>query len=250
MLPTLPKVWKYGEKLPFYESSTVEFKEVTVFSGLFRDKSLGKTGLTKYRETLIGFLNSGIGYLLMGIKDDATIVGVENVTCEKIDMLQLWLDSSYHGLVYTDGKPLDPSEISLKLHTFPLENYISCVIVIEAINKGKLFNIMTCSGTMIHRLNASNLKITAEPVYRKRDVKGMICSMQEQMRREIADKKRAIRILEERHCEEIKQILQAERNSVREYIEKISCSLYEKYKRDGNEITPILRFIKYLLCIK
>lgn len=94
MLPILPKVWKYGEKLPFYESSTVEFKEVTVFSGLFRDKSLGKTGLTKYRETLIGFLNSGRGYLLMGIKDDATIVGVENVTCEKIDMLQLWLDST------------------------------------------------------------------------------------------------------------------------------------------------------------
>ena len=76
---------------------------------------------------------------------------------------------SYHGLVYTDGKSLAPSKISLKLYTFPLENYISSVIVIEAINTGKLFNIMTCSGTIIHRLNASNLKITTKPVYRKRD---------------------------------------------------------------------------------
>jgi hypothetical protein len=249
MLPLLPEKWVYGNKVPFFESSVVEFKEVTVFSGLFRDKTLGKTGLTKFRETIVAFLNGGKGYLFMGIKDDATIVGVENLTCESIDMLKLWLDSNFNTLIYTDGEPIDPVKVSIKLFVYPVENYGSNIILIECINTGKLFNIMTCSGTMIHRLNASNYKVVSEPVYRKREVKGMICSMQAQLRHTMAEKKRAIEDLKEKHQEEIDRIVKYERANIREYVDKISTSLYEKY-REQNKDSFIIDLVKYLLCIK
>jgi len=251
MLPILPNKWVYGEKVPFLESADIEFKEVKVFSGLFRDTSQGaKTGLTKYRETVIGFLNSGKGYLFMGIKNDGTIVGVENITSENIDMLKLWIDSSFNGLVYTDGKPLDPSKISIKLLIFPVENYASKVVIIKCINSGKLFNIMTQSGTIFHRLSASNYKIVSEPIYRKRDVKGIICSMQSQINKVISEKKRAIEDLKEKHKDAIKEIVQKERNSIRNYIDKISTSLYDKYKLENRKSYLFVDVIKYLLCIR
>ena len=250
MLPTLPTTWIYGEKLPFLESETVEFKEVKVFSGLFRDKSLGKTGLTKYRETILGFLNSGKGCLFMGIKNDGTIVGVENINSESIDMLKLWIDSSFNSLLYTDGKPLEPSKISIKTLSFPVENHASCVIVIKCINSGKLFNIMTQCGTIFHRLNASNYKIIAEPIYRKRDVKGIICSMQAQMRKITTEKKRAIEDMKEKHRDKIQQAIQNERNSLRSFVDIISTSLYTKYKLEQTKSWSLISIINYLLCIR
>ena len=100
-------------------------------------------------------------------------------------------------------------------------------------------------------MNASNFKICSEPVYRKRDVKGMIYSMQAEMRRALAEKKRIIDDLEEKHQEEIKRVIQAERDNVRAYIDKISVALYERYK-SHNETSGSLAvvLIKYLLCIQ
>jgi hypothetical protein len=255
MLPNLPTKWVYGQKLPFGESNVAEFKEVTVFSGLFRDKSLGKTGLTKYRETIMAFLNSGMGYLFMGIKDDSTIVGVENVTPDKIDALKLWIDSHFNALVYTDGKPLDPTKVSIKLNVYDMENSLRKIIVIEARNTGKLFDIMTYSGTIVHRLNASNFRIVAEPIYRKRDVKGMIYAMRGQIERIISERKRAISDLKERHREEMERAVLAERASIREYIDKISKSLYERYKFESDlggylSTNTIISVAKYILCLR
>jgi len=250
MLPALPCEWVYGEKVPFPESNNVEFKEVSVYAGLFRDPILGKTGLTKYRETIHGFLNGGSGYLLMGVKDDGTIVGVENLAEDGADMLRLWIDSSFNTLVYKDGKTLDPSKASITFSMYPVLGCTNKVIVIKVINSGKPFNIMTLSGVMVHRLNASNFKVTSEPVYRKRDVKGMIYSMQGQIDKLLAEKKRYIYDLKEKHKEEIQRVLQEERASIRDYIEKISCSLYEKYRLDGIVTFDIVSSIKYLLCMK
>lgn len=252
MLPSLPDKWVYGSKLPFQESNVVEFKEVTVFSGLFRDKSLGKSGLSKYRETLLAFLNSGAGYLFMGIKDDGAIVGVENVTLDKLDMLKLWLDSNFNALIYINGKPLDPSKVSLKMSIFPVINFNSSVIVIEARNCGKHNSIMTSSGTIVHRLNASNFKVISEPVYRKRDVKGMISSMRTQIQRIIAEKRRSIEDLKEAHKEELQMAIKNERECIRSFIGMISDSLYERYKLQNSTLMSpfIVDTIKYLLCIR
>jgi predicted HTH transcriptional regulator len=231
-LPNLPMEWVYGDKIPFQESNLVEFKEVSVFSGLFRNKSSGSSGLPKYRETIIGFLNGGKGYLIMGIKNDGTIVGVENMTDEMVDKFKLWIDGSFNNLVYKNGKSIDPSKISIKFHMFPVLNHETeaNVIVIEVVNQGKYMDIMTRSGTIVYRLNASNFKVCSEPVYRKKDVKGIIHSVQAQMQQMAAEKRKAIQSLQEKHKEEIDEILKSQSNEIRAYVEQVSQSLYEKYK--------------------
>jgi len=237
MIPTLPTTWVKGQKVPFQEGSTVEFKEVSVFAGLFRHKSVGNSGLPKYRETLIGFLNSGQGILVMGVKDDGTIVGVEDTTPAHMDMFKLWVDGNFNTLVYKNGKSIDPSKISIKYYTYPVISPDASsippaqIIVVEAINNetSKHLDIMTRSGIIVHRLNASNFKLSSEPVYRKRDVKGMIYAIREQMQTMLADKKRQIEDLQEQHQEHIKLAIRKERTAIRDYIDKISISLYEKY---------------------
>jgi hypothetical protein len=199
----LPTTWVYGEKVPFTESNTVEFKRVSVFSGLFVYTS-SNSGLPKYKETLIGFLNSGGGYLFMGILDDGTILGVEDLTESGLDKLNLWVDSCFNSLVYKDGGPINPSQLSLRIQVFPVVGKPTHIVMIEAINKGLPLDIMTRSGTIIYRLNASNYKVCVEPVYRKSDVKGMISSIQQQMQRIIDEKHRAISDLREAHAEEIR----------------------------------------------
>jgi len=195
----LPEVWVYGEKVPFTESNTVEFKRVAIFSGLFVHQSNGNSGLPKYKETLIGFLNSGGGYLFMGILDDGTILGVEDFTQTGLDKLNLWVDSCFNSLVYKDGEPINPSQLALTIHTFPVQGKGTTVVMIEAINRGLPLDIMTRSGTIIYRLNASNFKVCAEPVYRKNDVKGMIYSIQSHMQSIIDEKNRAIQQLKDAH---------------------------------------------------
>lgn len=209
-LPTLPKMpttWVYGDKVPFTESNMVEFKRVSIFPGLFIYTS-SNSGLPKYKETLIGFLNSGGGYLFMGILDDGTILGVEGLTESGLDKLNLWVDSCFNSLVYKDGEPINPAQISLKIHVFPVTGTEDNrhVVVIQAMNKGLPLDIMTRSGTIIYRLNASNYKVCVEPVYRKSDVKGMITSIQTQMQQIIDEKHRAIRELKEAHAEEIREL--------------------------------------------
>jgi len=211
-LPEIPDTWVYGEKVPFTESNTVEFKRVSIFSGLFIYTS-SNSGLPKYKETLIGFLNSGGGCLFMGILDDGTILGVEGLTESGLDKLNLWVDSCFNSLVYKDGGPINPSQLSLRIHVFPVQGTVSegtagnrHVVMIEAINKGLPLDIMTRSGTIIYRLNASNYKVCVEPVYRKSDVKGMITSIQTQMQQIINEKHAAIRDLKEAHAEEISRL--------------------------------------------
>ena len=231
MLPLLPEIWVFGEKVPFQESNLVEFKEVTVFAGLFKNKSLGSSGLPKYRETIIGFLNGGQGYLIMGIKNDGTISGVDNIADEVMDKFMLWIDGSFNNLAYKNGKPIDPSKITIKVRVFPVEGRDASVIVIEVENRGKQMDIMTRSGTIIYRLNASNFKVCSEPIYRKRDVKGMIHSIQNQMQIVIDEKRKIIERLQEKHKDEINNILKSQAKEIRE----ISESLYEKYKIEEQE---------------
>jgi hypothetical protein len=246
MLPTLPQKWVFGEKVPFQESSLVEFKEVTVFAGLFRNKSLGSSGLPKYRETIIGFLNGGLGYLIMGIRNDGTIMGVENIADEVMDKFMLWIDGNFNSLVYKNGNPIDPSKIKIKVHVFPVEENPSSIIVVEVENRDTTMGIMTLSGTIVYRLNASNFKVTSEPIYRKRDVKGMIHSIELQMQNVIFEKRKAIEKLQEKHKDEIHAILKSQANEIKQ----ISESLYDKYKIEKESLcSKIIKWftVKFLI---
>jgi predicted HTH transcriptional regulator len=235
MLPILPEKWVYGERVPFQESNLVEFKEVSVFAGLFKNKSLGTSGLPKYRETIIGFLNGGQGYLIMGVKNDGKIIGIENIEDETMDQFKLWIDGCFNTLVYKNGKPIDPSQITIKVHIFPVKGRDSIIIVVEVENRGKIMDIMMRSGTIIYRLNASNFKVSSEPVYRKRDVKGMIQAVHDRMQAIIDEKRKIIERIKDKHDDEIREVVKNQSKEIREYIEQISKSLYDKYKIEEKE---------------
>jgi hypothetical protein len=257
VLPALPSRWIYGEKVPFAESNTVEFKEVAIFSGLFTNKSSQSSGLPKYRDTLIGFLNGGCGYLIMGVRNDGTITGVGDMSDITLDKFKLWIDSTFNVIMYKDGSPIDPSQTTLKVSTFPVEGALNAshIVCVEAIHKGESLDIMTRAGKIIYRLNASNYRIASEPMYRKRDVQGMICSIQSQMQSVINDKHKALKILQEKHKDEIEALLKGEKERseqhVRTIMTQVSESLYSKYHLDPTE--PALkesmcrRFMKILL---
>lgn len=235
MLPDLPKLWVYGEKTPFSESNLIEFKEVAIFSGLFKNKSTSISGLPKYRDTLIGFLNCGEGYLIMGVRNDGTILGVADMTDDSIDKFKLWIDSTFNIIMYKDGKPIDPSQTTLKVLTFPVEGTepLRHIVCIEAIHTGEPLDIMTRAGKIIYRLNASNYKIASEPIYRKRDVQGMITAIQTQMQSVINDKHKALKLLQEKQKEEIETLLKGEKERSEQHMRtvmiQVSESLYSKY---------------------
>lgn len=251
MLPLLPKQWVFGEKVPFTESNMVEFKRVSIFTGLFNLVSLRGSGLPKYKETIHAFLNGVGGYLIMGVLDDGTIVGGENLTPEFLDRFNLWIDSCYGTLTFKDGLPIDPCKIRIKIHTFPVLNNTESpvpthILVVQVNNEGIPLNIMNRSGVIIYRLNASNYKMITEPVYKKRDVKGMIQSIQSHMQEIINEKHRALDNLQDKHIEEVKEIVEREGKITREYIEQISKSLYEKYRieQENNDLCgKIMRYL-------
>uniref|UniRef100_A0A6C0AN26 Schlafen AlbA-2 domain-containing protein n=1 Tax=viral metagenome TaxID=1070528 RepID=A0A6C0AN26_9ZZZZ len=250
MLPQLPEKWVFGEKVPFQESNTIELKRVSIFTGLFNLKSIRDSGLPKYKETIHAFLNGVGGYLIMGVLDNGTIAGGENLTPDFLDKFNLWIDSCYGSFTCKDGGPIDPSVIQMKIHTFPVQELpdnspSTHILVVEVINKGVPLNIMNRSGAIIYRLNASNYKMITEPVYKKRDVKGMIQSIQVHMQQIIDEKHRALESIQDKHMDEIKAIVKRESNITRDYVEKISESLYEKYKIDQeqNLCGKIMRFI-------
>ena len=104
-------------------------------------------------------------------------------------------------------------------------------------------DIMTRSGTIIYRLNASNFKLSSEPVYRKRDVKGMIHSIQVQMQLIIDEKRKIIERLQEKHQDEINSILRSQAKDIQE----ISHSLYEKYKIEDEKTSLCSRIMKWIM---
>jgi PHD/YefM family antitoxin component YafN of YafNO toxin-antitoxin module len=240
-LPDLPQKWVFGEKVPFTESNVIEFKEVARFSGLFYYKSPECSGLPKYRDTIIGFLNGGQGYLFMGILNDGTIVGVSEMTDEALDKLKVWVDTTYNILVHKDGSPLDPSQTSLRVLTFPVENTSPPrhIVCIKVTHTGEPLDIMSRGGKIIYRLNASNYKIVSEPIYRKRDVQGMIQAIQSQMQEIINTQHKALKNLAEKHKDEMKAAIKEERerseSQMREVMTQVSESLYSVYRHPPKE---------------
>jgi hypothetical protein len=266
-----PTVWTFGETMPQGEGNKCEYKEARSLSGAMY------TSLQKYKDTLIGFLNVGGGVLILGVKNDGTILGIEDVSVVDLDKLNVWVDTMYCHLVYKDGSQLDPRKVSFKVKIFevqgsqqplpfrwnpknwtlytttPLESKDEpstlstttttkrICIAIEAHNYhcGEAMEIMTRGGEIIYRLNASNYKVSTEAIYRQRDVQGMIKTVHEQMSKVIKEQHNTIKRLQQKHQEEIEDIMDQEKKKtdtmIRVVVEQVSATLYSKY---NNPLPP------------
>jgi hypothetical protein len=132
---------------PWPESSWVEYKE-----------SLSKCIQLKVRDTICAFLNTGGGYIVIGVRDsDRFILGVES---DKVaDTFQLRLDDIYHQgiIVKEDGSPLPIGTVTVA--TVPTATK-SLLIATVRPELGVTYRMK--DGTRWYRLNASNYRLTME----------------------------------------------------------------------------------------
>lgn len=246
MMPSLPETWVAGAKMPFGEGTNAEFKLAKSFTGAMH------TSLTKYRETVCGFLNSGGGYLILGVSDKGEIVGMDEVNPYTLDRMNCWADSIFGTLSLKDGTPLNPKETSVRVLSFPVEGTKRSVVIVEAQHTGANLEVMTKGGDIFYRLNASNYRLSSEPVYRKRDVEGMLQTARVQMQEVIDLQHKTIKQMQERHREEIFRTMSQEKErsekQMREIMSQVSVSLYKMYHPVGAPPSFCSRLIRYVLC--
>jgi hypothetical protein len=67
------------------------------------------------------------------------------------------------------------------------------------------------------------------------------------MQQVIDEKHRALEDIQEKHMDEIKAIIKRESNITRDYVEKISKSLYTKYKieQEQNLCSKIMKYLVF-----
>lgn len=95
------------ERFPYNESDKLEYKEVFI-----------DNGIKKYIETICGFLNSGGGKLIFGIKDNLQLVGL-NLKPKQIDKCILRIDEIIRnkqiiGINKSTNKPININPICIK----------------------------------------------------------------------------------------------------------------------------------------
>lgn len=132
---------------PLPESSWLEFKE-----------SFSKCIQLKIRDTICAFLNTGGGYVVIGVRDiDRVILGVDSD--KSADTFQLRLDDIYHQgiIVKEDGSPLSVGTVIVKTVPTATKTLLVATVCPEP---GATYRMK--DGTRWYRLNASNYRLTTE----------------------------------------------------------------------------------------
>lgn len=105
----------------------------------------------KLMETVCGFLNSGGGYLVIGVNDDLKIQGIKNT--KHLDKFLLTLDGIYYStaICAADMTPVPFGAITAK--TIPTGAGNICVITVRRMEE-KTYQMK--DGRIVYRLAASN----------------------------------------------------------------------------------------------
>jgi predicted HTH transcriptional regulator len=134
---------------PLPEGSQLEFKQS--FRSSMSDKIIA---------TICAILNTGGGYLVIGVQDtDRVIIGIK--TDKDMDCFLLMLDSIYHHshILKKDGSPVNVGAITSRV-VRTTNNKDLLVVTINA-EPGEKYSLK--DGTVWYRLSASNFKQTALP---------------------------------------------------------------------------------------
>lgn len=174
-----------GKKFPHRESDKFEFKE-----------SIGPKLFDKYIQTICGFLNTGGGNLIFGIKDNLGLVGLNSTKQKELDNFILRFDSIINekqivGIkclkiqikdIIDDENKIDNEDKINNLNTEQVVCLSSSNIKINQIksNSGKIFlwievipepdvKYQLANGMVYHRLGASNYFEKTERIYKQND---------------------------------------------------------------------------------
>jgi predicted HTH transcriptional regulator len=146
---------------PLPEGTNLEFK--IGFNSSMAEKIIA---------TLCGILNSGGGYLVIGVEDESRrIVGIK--TDKSMDNFLLMLDSIYHHhhLKKLDGTPIPLGTI--RSGTVQAANNKELLVVTVTSEPGEKYTVK--DGSIWYRLAASNFKQTTLPnIYSEKELETII----------------------------------------------------------------------------
>lgn len=171
-----------GNFFPYAESDKFEFKE-----------SIGSKSFDKYIQTICGFLNTGGGNLIFGIKDNLGLIGLNSTKQKELDNFILRFDSIINekqivGIKYLKNKPREENEENEEIDENNKTNIEQIVylnssnIKINQVktNSKKIFlwievipepyvKYQLANGMVYHRLGASNYFEKTERIYKQND---------------------------------------------------------------------------------
>lgn len=225
----MPESWIQGEKMPYEEGTHMEYKEAKKLRGSMA------TSMEKYKETLIGLLNVGGGYLVLGVTNEGIIQGMDETDEQSLDKFRVAIDVFYGTLCYQDGSALDPMKTSFKVSVHSLKGVEGKhIVVVRVFNAADTLTVQTKNGVVFYRLNASNYRYVSEAIYRHREVQGMIRTVQDNMQKIIKDQHDSMLKMTQRHQEELERAIRQEKDksdlAMRTLVRSVSDSLYAKHK--------------------
>ena len=133
------------EKFKYSESNWLEFKE-----------NINSCPIEKIIETICAFLNTGGGYIIIGINDREKLVGIKS-NSKSIDTFKLLIDNhiANNTIIYQNDEVIPNKYLSIvDIVNINKKKFILIKIIPQKNENYKLMN-----GDIIHRLNASNRKI-------------------------------------------------------------------------------------------
>lgn len=160
-----------GKKFPYTESNKLEFKES------FVDK-----GFDKYLQTICGFLNSGGGNLIFGIKDNLDLIGLNSNNNKCIDKIILRIDSiiSEKQIVGLNSQSNEYVSIdSADIKTKQIVNKSNKKFIIVEILPKQDTKYQLAGGMIFYRLGASNYFEKTERIYKQSDFESACKNIQQ-----------------------------------------------------------------------
>lgn len=147
-------------KFPFAECQKFEYKECLKIS--FRDKIL---------STICAFLNSGGGYLILGVRDNLDICGIDP-TPKELDCFLLKIDQIIHHsqIVTCENENIPFDTINTRVIRLPTNRSLVIIKVNKIINASYKLS----DGSVYYRLNCSNYKISSSKVYNQSQMWALI----------------------------------------------------------------------------
>lgn len=119
-------------------------------------------------DTMCAFLNSGGGYLLLGISENGAIEGISNMTTKQFDCFCLGVDSitRARNILSTNGNSLKPRNIIVS--QVVRKSSKSIVIVQIAPDEGAEYQ--KSDGIIFHRVGPSNFKVSTSKMLTVQEV--------------------------------------------------------------------------------
>lgn len=231
-----------GKKFPHAESDKFEFKE-----------SIGPKSFDKYIQTICGFLNTGGGNLIFGIKDNLGLMGLNLTKQKELDNFILRFDSIINekqivGTKYSKNKPSEEIEEIKEIEGIEgidennktnMEQIVylnSSNIKVNQVktNSKKIFlwievipepyvKYQLANGMVYHRLGASNYFEKTERIYKQNDFESACKQIQKNAEEE---NKSNIKLFQETLKEKNKHIELL--NKKIQHVEETN-QMYEKY---------------------